>query len=114
MERIPTLEVGDIVIGENILHHDADATAFGYKFGQIPQMPEVFTSDDQLVQRAKESIERLTGDFQKVVGIIGTADSFMSDAERVSQVIERFPEVKALEMEAAAIAQVCYNMEHHF
>ena len=105
----PTLEVGDIVIGENILHHDADATAFGYKFGQIPQMPEVFTSDDQLVQRAKESIERLTGDFQKVVGIIGTADSFMSDAERVSQVIERFPEVKALEMEAAAIAQVFYQ-----
>lgn len=103
------MEVGDIVIGENILHHDADATAFGYKFGQIPQMPEVFTSDDQLVQRAKESIERLTGDFQKVVGIIGTADSFMSDAERVSQVIERFPEVKALEMEAAAIAQVCYQ-----
>nr|WP_289036751.1 5'-methylthioadenosine/S-adenosylhomocysteine nucleosidase [uncultured Allobacillus sp.] len=105
----PSLEVGDVVIGEKILHHDADATAFGYKFGQIPQMPEVFTSDAQLIQRAKDSMEELTGDFQKVIGIIGTADTFMSEADRVSQVVSRFPEVKALEMEAAAIAQVCYQ-----
>ncbi|MBR7553368.1 5'-methylthioadenosine/S-adenosylhomocysteine nucleosidase [Allobacillus sp. GCM10007491] len=110
----PSLEVGDVVIGEKILHHDADATAFGYKFGQIPQMPEVFTSDDQLIQRAKDSMEELTGDFQKVVGMIGTADTFMSDADRVSQVVSRFPEVKALEMEAAAIAQVCYQYETPF
>ncbi len=104
-----SLNVGDVVIGEEVIHHDADATAFGYAYGQIPQMPEAFKSDENLIQRAKRAIEDLDGDFQKVVGLIGTGDSFMADESRVKGVVERFPNVKALEMEAVSIAQICYQ-----
>lgn len=38
----------------------------------------------------------------------------MSDAERVASVKEKFPNLKAGEMEAAAIAQVCYQFKTPF
>ncbi len=47
------LKVGDVVIGRDIVQHDVDATAFGYKMGQIPQMKEwAFESDKELVEKA--------------------------------------------------------------
>src|SRR5690625_664942 len=33
------LNVGDVVVGDEIVHHDVDVTAFDYKFGQVPNMP---------------------------------------------------------------------------
>ena len=32
------LKIGDVVIGRDIVQQDVDATSFGYKMGQIPQM----------------------------------------------------------------------------
>ena len=43
------------------------------------------------------------------VGLIGTGDVFMCEASRVTQVREAFPTLKAVEMEAAAVAQVCHK-----
>jgi len=46
------LKVGDVVIGRDIVQHDVDATAFGYKMGQIPQMKEwAFESDKELIEK---------------------------------------------------------------
>lgn len=36
------IDIGDIVISTDVLHHDMDAVNFGYAPGQIPQM-EVFS-----------------------------------------------------------------------
>src|SRR5699024_9266935 len=47
--------------------------------------------------------------FQYDIGMIATGDSFMDDSKRVSFVRKQFPNVIAVEMEAAAIAQVCYQ-----
>ncbi|NIK11294.1 5'-methylthioadenosine/S-adenosylhomocysteine nucleosidase [Alkalibacillus almallahensis] len=105
------LRVGDLVIGIETLHHDADATAFGYTYGQIPQMPARFYSDEQLVKQAQSAKSILPEDITVVEGLIGTGDSFMSDYERVLQVAERFSDVKALEMEAVSIAQVCHQYQ---
>lgn len=103
------LNVGDVVIGESVVHHDADATAFGYEYGQIPQMPHLFKSDQRLINLAKEAVSEVENEINIVVGTIGTGDSFMSDEKRVKDVMNKLPFVKALEMEAAAIAQVCYQ-----
>ena len=35
----PTLKVGDIVISDEARYHDADVTAFGYEYGQLPGCP---------------------------------------------------------------------------
>ena len=32
------INIGDIVLSTDVLHHDMDATGFGYDLGQIPQM----------------------------------------------------------------------------
>jgi len=103
-----TLNVGDIVISTEVRHYDVDVTAFGYEYGQVPGMPAAFEADPALVKIAENSGEHLT-DIQIAKGLIVTGDSFMNDPNRAQFVREQFEELIAVEMEAAAIAQVCYQ-----
>lgn len=105
----PELEVGSVVISDEVRHHDVDCTVFGYEMGQVPRMPAAFKADEQLMKLAVEAVEEI-GDHKYGVGLICSGDSFMSDPERVEAVRNHFPQMKACEMEAAAVAQVC----HHF
>ncbi|MGG3920843.1 5'-methylthioadenosine/S-adenosylhomocysteine nucleosidase, partial [Geobacillus thermodenitrificans] len=59
-----------------------------------------------LVEAAKQAEAQLDG-LQAAIGLIATGDSFMNDPKRVEFVRGQFPELCAVEMEAAAIAQVC-------
>ena len=45
-----TLSIGDILVSNHVLYHDANATAFGYEYGQIPQMPKTYTTDPTLLK----------------------------------------------------------------
>lgn len=107
------LEVGSIVISNEVRHHDVDVTAFGYEMGQVPQMPAVFQSNPELVELAEKAVSELE-ELPYAIGLIATGDSFMSDPERVEMVRSHFPEMKAAEMEAAAVAQVCYQFDTAF
>ncbi len=102
------LEVGAIVISDEVRHHDVDVTAFGYEMGQVPQLPAAFLSSADLMDHAIQAVEEL-GEHAYAVGLIATGDSFMDDAERVETVRSHFPGMKAAEMEAAAVAQVCHQ-----
>lgn len=102
------LEVGAIVISDEVRHHDVDVTAFGYEMGQVPQLPAAFLSSADLMDHAIQAVEEL-GEHAYAVGLIATGDSFMDDAERVEKVRAHFPGMKAAEMEAAAVAQVCHQ-----
>ncbi|WP_174613886.1 5'-methylthioadenosine/S-adenosylhomocysteine nucleosidase [Virgibacillus ihumii] len=102
-----SLQVGDIVISSKVVHHDVDCTAFDYAYGQVPGMPAVYVPDKSLVMKTSDAIKELGVRYTE--GIIATGDSFMSDSSRVAFVKERFPAMIAGEMEAAAIAQVCYQ-----
>ena len=43
------INIGDIVVSTDLIHHDMNAVAFGYPVGQIPQMEAFsFHSDDAL------------------------------------------------------------------
>ena len=101
------LEVGDIVISSEVVHHDVDVTAFNYQYGQVPGMPATFSSDLSLVDKAMNAIDQLNVNGE--IGLIATGDSFMEDPQRVKTIRESFPDMIAAEMEAAAIAQVCYQ-----
>lgn len=108
-----SLEVGAIVISDEVRHHDVDVTAFGYEMGQVPDLPAAFKSDEKLRKLAEETVSEL-GEHQYATGLIATGDSFMSDSERVELVRGYFPQMKAAEMEAAAVAQVCYQFDVPF
>lgn len=102
------LKVGDVVVSTEVRHHDVDVTAFGYEYGQVPGMPAAYTADQHLIETAEQVIHRLT-DVQVVHGLIATGDSFIHDSERAADIRKHFPEVAAVEMEAAPIAQVCHQ-----
>lgn len=105
---LESLNVGDIVISSEVRHHDVDVTAFNYEYGQVPGLPAAFPADKQLVDIAEKCASTIQ-DVQVVKGLIATGDSFMNDPVRVEFVRTKFTELYAVEMEAAAIAQVCYQ-----
>ncbi|MEK4386617.1 5'-methylthioadenosine/S-adenosylhomocysteine nucleosidase [Solibacillus sp. FSL W7-1464] len=107
------LKVGDIVISDEVRHHDVDVTAFGYEIGQMAGMPAAYKSDEQLMEVAKQAVKEV-GEHNYSVGLICSGDVFMSNPERVEAVRKDFPTMKAVEMEAAAVAQVCHQFNTPF
>ncbi|PBB06820.1 MULTISPECIES: 5'-methylthioadenosine/S-adenosylhomocysteine nucleosidase [Salimicrobium] len=106
------LETGDIVISETVLHHDVDATAFDYVHGQVPGMPAVYPADKQLAFDALRQLKEMG--LNGKLGVIASGDTFMQEEVRINEVRGRFPELIAVEMEAAAVAQVCYRYNTPF
>ncbi len=103
----PELNVGDIVISSEVRHHDVDLTVFGYEYGQVARHPVAYYPDETLADVAERCISRMEG-MHTARGLICTGDQFMNDPVRVERKRKLFPEMKAVEMEAAAIAQTCY------
>ncbi|OOF69506.1 5'-methylthioadenosine/S-adenosylhomocysteine nucleosidase [Rodentibacter caecimuris] len=106
------LQVGDIIISDEIRYHDVDVTAFGYEIGQLPANPAAFVSDTKLVELAEKMALELALPVRR--GLICSGDSFINSAEKLSQIKRHFPTVIAVEMEAAAIAQICYAFKTPF
>jgi adenosylhomocysteine nucleosidase len=109
----PILNVGDAVISSEVRHHDVDVTAFGYEYGQVPQLPAAFLADEKLVTIAEAAAKEIT-EIQVVKGAIATGDSFMNDPVRVDFIRTKFDNLQAVEMEAAAIAQVAHQFNVPF
>ncbi|HLS22463.1 MAG TPA: 5'-methylthioadenosine/adenosylhomocysteine nucleosidase [Pseudogracilibacillus sp.] len=106
------LSVGDLVISDEVVHHDVDATAFEYAYGQVPQMPPSYKAEPILIEKISTLLQEMNLPYE--IGLIATGDSFMSDSERVAFVKEQFPNMLAAEMEGVAIAQVCYQYDIPF
>lgn len=106
------LTVGDLVISSEVVHHDVNVTAFDYEYGQVPNMPPRFKADETLIKQTKQVAESLNINYK--IGLIATADTFMADETDVKKAQTNFPDMIAAEMEAAAIAQVCYQYDVPF
>lgn len=106
------LQVGDIVISKEVIHHDVDVTGFDYEIGQVPGMPVSFPATTSLIHQVKNILE--DHDVHSEIGLIGTGDVFMNNPERVEFVLNHFPNMLAAEMEGAAIAQVCHQYDVPF
>src|SRR5699024_8376757 len=78
------LKVGDIVISEDVVHHDVDVTAFDYEYGQVPQMPPTFKADKSLIDTVQHILTEMK--IGSEIGLIATGDSFMNDPKRVVNV----------------------------
>lgn len=104
--------IGDVVVSEIVGYHDADARAFGYVLGQLPDMPAVYNADQQLLAKAIDAIEA-----QQLVahtGLIVSGDSFIGSNEQRLTIKRHFNQALAVEMEAGAIAQTCYQFDIPF
>ena len=102
------INIGDIVLSTDVLHHDMDATGFGYPLGQIPQMDAFsFQADEQMRKLAKEVCEEVNPEIRVFEGRVVSGDQFISSREVKDTIKENFDGC-CTEMEGAAIAQTAY------
>jgi len=97
------VELGDVVVGRDYVNLNADATVFGYRIGQVPGMPERYAADTRLVDQALQAVVP----FRVRPHVIGSSEVFVAD-ERARALREVFPDVGAVDMESAAIAQFAH------
>ena len=115
------LHPGDIIIGEQVGHHDYQAITFEgvptrqtYNFLTNELNPDFFRADAELTQIAldasRDVVFEAVGHRQPVcaLGTIVSGDLFVSSAEKVTQLRDVFG-ADATEMEGAAVAQVCHQ-----
>lgn len=101
--------VGDIVVADNTVYHDADSTEFGYQYGQIPGMPLKYECSDVLKNKCIDILS--DQHLNHHIGTIGTGDSFIAREDQLMIIKSKFDNLIAVEMEACAIAQICYNYD---
>ncbi len=102
------INIGDIVVSTDALHHDMDAREFGYRRGQIPQMDVFsFEADPHLRQVAAEACRRVNPEIQVFEGRVVSGDQFVA-AKAVKEDISAEFAGFCTEMEGAAIAQAAW------
>ena len=101
------LDIGDIVIGQKIVQHDFDITAFGHPKGYISNVGQYVESDAQLINKMEQTINKLDSNKFKIkIGTIASGDIFCTELQMKNKIRTKF-NADAIEMEGAAIAQVC-------
>lgn len=127
----PDIFVGDIVIGKDLYQHDMDGSPIVKTF-EVPLLGKsAFTTHPDKRKRLAQAshlflqhkYEFLTSEqfvnFQitepKIhIGDIASGDQFISSIEKSVEIISAIPTVKCVEMEGAAVAQVCYEYKVPF
>lgn len=123
----PDVSVGDLVIATQLVQHDMDASPLFPRF-EIPLTGlSRFSTDQSLSARlAAAGQDFLSQDFQTVIdavdrakfrraqpclhhGLIASGDEFVSSRARLVQLKESLPGLLAVEMEGAAVAQICHE-----
>lgn len=92
----------DVVVGERIAYHDVWCGP-GTEWGEAAGCPRFFRSAP-----AVTSMPVFDGDPSVHRGLIASGDIFVSRPEEVAAFRELYPDVMAVDMESAAIAQTCH------
>lgn len=104
----PSLDIGDIVIGEKLIQHDFDITAFNHNKGYITGVGDYIYSDNNLIMKLQNVVNNLKDKTYKInTGVIASGDIFCTEIFMKDKIYSKF-NAECVEMEGAAIAQVCY------
>jgi adenosylhomocysteine nucleosidase len=121
------LQVGDIVVGARLWQHDMDARPL-FARHEIPLLGRSWLASDaqrrhQLLQAAaaflRDDMPRATSQATRaafhlhspraVAGDIASGDKFFADRADLAELLLRLPTIAAVDMESAAVAQVCHE-----
>ena len=118
------LKVGDIVISKRLVQHDLDARPMISRF-ELPLLNRVYVNSDlsltELAGKAvtnllEKGVENMVGEeavkeFNLAptlyFGDIASGDQFINSDEKREEILGLLPDVLCVEMEGAAVAQVC-------
>ena len=107
------LDIGDLVISRDAMHHDFDCCYFGYPRGQVAGMDVIaFPADETLMDYAFAAGEQVHPGHIKI-GRVASGDQFVSDEKLKNSIIET-THALCTEMEGAAIAQTAYRNQVPF
>jgi len=127
------LKIGDIVVGTDLVQHDMDAFPLFPKY-EIPLIGKTyFKANTELVELAKKSIQTIFDNayLHQVIsdedltnfnihqpklhlGLIASGDQFFRDKLQKDNLVNGLPDTLCVEMEGAAVAQVCYEYDIPF
>ena len=95
--------VMEVVAASEVVYHDVWC-GNGNEVGQIQDMPARFVCDGRLLSVAVS----LDASVPVHAGLICTGDKFITERAELDAIKAEFPEGLAVDMESAAIAQVCH------
>lgn len=102
------LDIGDILISKDAVHHDMDVTIFGYQLGEVPQMGvREFPADERLAALVESSCRKVNPEINVRLGHVVSGDQFISSKEVKERLINLF-HGDCAEMEGASIAHSAY------
>lgn len=120
------LEIGDVVIGDAMYQHDMDASPLIEPF-EVPLLgKKYFATDPERNQKLCEAVSTFLSDIhsqfelnvrkafgitqpKKLLGPVASGDQFISKRSQIEKIGSDLPGVLCVEMEGAAVAQVCYE-----
>lgn len=91
--------VGSLLIADKVAYHDVWCGP-GTKYGQADGIPLYILPDSRISERFSE--------IDCFRGLICSGDKFISTEEEINFIKSKFPDVKAVDMESASIAQTCF------
>jgi adenosylhomocysteine nucleosidase len=119
------LAIGDVVVGTDLMQHDMDASPIFPRY-EVPLLGKAsMATDAALRSRLRVAAQEfLTVDLAAAVpassldwfhvatprvieGVIASGDQFIDSAEEIDGLRRRLPQVACVDMEGAAVAQVC-------
>ena len=125
----PEVKIGDIVIADQLIQHDMNAEPLMPRY-EIPLLGKTFFESDKSLlkaaQKAAESslqqnlftaeeIEEFNLQQPKIhIGTIASGDLFFSTNTKKEKLLSRMNSILCVEMEGAAVAQVCYEFNVPF
>lgn len=124
----PDVRVGDIVIATRLIQHDVDPRPLMPRY-EIPFLGVTwFETDKGLVEKARRAATHLLAEEDKsevrrkfgitsprvILGDIACGDQFIGSHQAVNQLSADIPSLQCVEMEGAAVAQVCYEYDIPF
>ena len=127
------VKIGDIVLGQSLIQHDMNAQPL-FPAYEIPMLGKAyFEADSSQLEVATTAILEILEeqhlhnvisekDLDKFnihqpqlhVGLIGSGDLFFSTNSQKEKLQQNLPEMLCVEMEGAAVAQVCYEFDIPF
>ncbi len=129
----PDLRTGDVVVAKRLVQHDLDARPFIKQF-EIPLLNKIFVeADSKLAALAENAVLKLlgNGNLHKIIGRedimefnlskpkiytgdIASGDRFFYETSQKKMLQLVLPDILCVEMEGAAVAQVCYESDTPF
>ena len=99
----------DIIVADGLMYSDFDLRAFGYEFGAVPHMPQIFRPHPADIVKLKSTLNRLNLKYKS--GFIASGDKFVTSLDSISEVKDK---IVACEMEGAAIAHTSIRLGTRF